>query len=1630
LVYDVSRVCTAFPDLPSPVVQRENLLDTIDYQFNSGAGIVVVEGPEGSGRTTLVTQFALRHPQRTVGLFLRGTAKWAYDLSVLQFDLVGQLENILLGTETDETAVDEALVRARLFQLSKRARRYGETYYFVVDGLWDIPEEEEYVRERVIDTLPFGAACFRFLVSTTRSASLGNFTPKTMLIPGFSFEEAAAYLGDIVPDRELLRRINRLSRGMPGHLAVLRRLIVGGTPAEHILEDSPQSRDLLGHLLGTEWERFSAQAEDLELNMVALLAHDRRNLSIPFLSRALGTTPDVIRDRAANISFLDVDNETVSFVSESVRRVCAEKLEYLREEVMNLVIERLLSGNKEEPESLLTVPRYLQQAGRLGELLEFVSCNNLVRLIDISQSLLPAQEQIEYGVSAALETKNDQALIRLTMARSMLSDLDESKVLSSEVEALVALGDVEAAYDLTQRPRLKEDRLGLLSVLARACENNGLSVDQTVTEEITQLVSVVNFAALGERAVDIAIDLVHALPETAVSIVEKAGKSNLGENSFDWAWIRFSLEALRVSGTVERRNEIAAQVKNPDLRRFLDEVGLLVRGLTAKQVIESVSRFEQVSDKLLFLRQWILLHRQASDVTEAMDLALRLALTSPLYAPNAQVMRDLATPLPHIHDPETVEHYIQRFDSHAETARRNGPTEDYVRLQVTLAQAHALIDTGSARNRIIELYYQVSEIEDLAVQTACLARLLSAVAPLDPKLQLEEREGLQSLVRENLVTNLSRLLEASAEQEYAARGVIRALARSEPATAMAIIQSINTEPRRDRSYFALVRSLLKAPLDQLQLDVIAEAIESINSAKVKDRALLSCFERFESEAKLGPATLNEFVRLAELSSRISDVSERCRAHCLVLKTLARSGAANMPIYDTIKAGLRAAWDEATDAWQKVDLGYKISGSIAKDAPNLARRFLEAADSIREEEILASKNAVWTIVACLRLAVRAHGGLLSGQHDRPEDEVHLANLIRRIPSPVVQAEMWTELALAYRLHERPEQCRRVVSERIEPILEPLAMGSAARSEVLVKCAPALYCSDRARFIDEVSKLGVHARNDALITVSDFLVQRCLPSDPYDSTNAVPHRIPFTDAEAVCELMEALSGDGIVYYALSSLTHHLAYKDYRTWYTSDQMASICGRLKRIVSGKLPDSKNIRHEGYVICSEAHILRVERRRGGVWKDLVDRACRIPNIADRVFVLCTLAETMPAAQHSLKEDVLRRARELVNEIPTNYDRVDRLEMIAAAWRGNVNEAKASLKAAMAVAIEREGPEQRLARRVIDLAYSIDPDFASSLASTLDDDPSRSLLRLQTKEQIDTQNLWQRVLKGTPLTDNVDPDRLSRAAWQALRSLKSGRGRALDLEVVRQYLQVASRLPLSRSYPLYAWAVENAVQKHARSDYARVILQGFLAGALTTAVLMRGVLDGTGGSFAPRKRSPEDLVAAGSVLVAPGQRDNAMRAIGEWLREKPLDYLKICDPYFEPDDIEVLKLVGSISPNCHVQVLTSAAGLRNQDFRTLEQLFRSAWHALSDFPPPDTDVVLVRTKLGGKPPIHDRWWITAERGLALGTSLNYFGVGAWTSITRLGPDEAREREELIDSFLSRAARTYHEEPLSYYVFTL
>ena len=1644
-IMDLTRICETFPEEPSPNILRNNVLDTVDLVFGQGTRILVVQGPDGIGKTTLLRQFAIRHADNCFALFARPSSRITYDPGAIQSDLCNQLTWALEGRELPDCQyVDDQFFLVQLRRIARNARKTRNLYYFVLDGLDEIGDDELLECQEILLMLPFDHPNFRFLVggsiSVLPARTRSTTAYKSHELAGFTLGESISFFDGTSIDKDTVQEFHRVSRGHPGHLASALRLVESrlGIDAARLASDIP-AESPEAYLSQLEWNHVDTQ-DELLIRALAVLAHDRQQHSLSSLARILGTTSGDLQARLGVLTFIDIDVDTssVRFVSESYRSFAAEKLRSWSRTVDNFVLDDLLK-QPDSDRSLTELPTYLARTENFEGLLTHLSPGNLSRMMTRSGSLASMKRSVSLGVGAALRLRRDSELFRFCIGQNILEGITQVHIPPSELEALMSVGEYAAAQTLAHSLVLVEDRLQMLALIAKAYKKQGLPVDPELSCEIRRLHDRTDYDALGARALEIAGDLFYSHPDLACGLLERASDANGAASGLDWMLAALSVLTIDPStdecDARDTRKQLMDRIRNPRARRFSAEASLLFDDFTASDAIAEVGKFQAPADQLHLLQLWAKSNRRRSDALEVVDYALRLAIGTTEYAPNARVYRELSEALPFYTDEPRARQLVAILDGQKASIRRLGPTEEFVRLQLLLARTEARYDSSAGRNRIVDAYYCICENRDDVSRAACLSWLSSTLTEMDPNEALEHSEGLHSLTSSDLDRCISLLLADTADHYRVARPIVRALGRVDQEKAVRVARSLNTRDRRDRALLDVVDVCLRVPDSVLDLASVRRTLTLFERSESKEKALVMIMERaIRFKGSPTDGLLDSVVPMINQISTISNSGERCRACCLALQLLSGSGDDKYnSLSNHVAADLREAWDAVDVQWHKVDVGFRIAAALSSSAKCAAAEWLILAQSAKNSTSLNVESTAEVYVLCIQLVIRAFAGLLSRNLDDASDLARIARLMDVIGSPGERARLWADLALRHYSSGRMLDCRNIVAEKVKPLLAMVSAKDVSyRANLVQLLAPALYCAHKITALEELCHLPESQRDAAYSLICDYILTKCPTSDPFDAYPGQGTDATYEEIVDLCELLELVREDRIIYSLVSRIADTVSGSR-RRGFTREQTEDIVRRLNEIVSANLPDGINIGHKGYQVASLAEIARMKKASTEDWNEIINQARAIPNIADKCLVLSIIASCLLPKEHERKSQLLLEAINLVPRIPCPLDQVDRYSSIAVTSPTScANVFKDSLRRGMEVATRADEPEYLAAQRhLVDIAYRVSPEFASALASAIDDDPVRLKARANLRKRLEVLRI-----KSDMSTDTALPSRdfsgYGAAAWMLLGSLNANRLAPISMDRIREILGHVTSMPMIESYPVFAWTIENATRRFRDTRQAESVLRPLFLSMLEAAAFSGELANRS----STRSRLTSEHVArntgTGSMVVREGEREAALVFLKEWLANCASGYIKIHDPFFGPNDLGLLQLIASAAPKCRVHILTSKKHQAQEHVASpFADTYSAHWHVnIADQDPPHTSIMVFGRRSTGDSPIHDRWWITHGGGLSIGTSFGSLGVGKTCEIRILSDEEARVREVELDGYLQMQIRESSGDRVAYEQFAL
>lgn len=1641
-IVDPIGLCLSFPPKLEREVFRESFITTIDKLFSS-ANIVVIEGDEGIGKTVLLSQFARAHANHSISLFINPINRLSVNPARFRIDLAGQMYWILRNKELPSEDVTEADFSKLLLQLQRRAKSQNELYYFVVDGIHELVKQDEMVRDIIFqEILHLGVPEFRFLLSGSTDdipkSIRDAIRPKGLPLSPFITAETKDYLGDLELTDAQTEAIHRMcSKGVPAHLASIRREILGGADIDRLL-----SLDLDGmpDFLDLEWRHLEGiQTEEEKL--LAAVAFGSGDLSIKEIAAVVGASESDVKRFYASTRIIDVAADRAAYLSEAHRKYAQARLSGWKNEITDLFIKYLTSISV-GGESVSTLTGYYQQAGRFQEIIELLTPEVFSGLLEESGSLHPVRRQTKLGIEAARTLNHFEAMVGYSLQGAALGDINRAEIWHSEVKARVALRDYDAALTLAQSAVLQEDRLQLLAAVSRIRLEQGLTVEPGVIEQIRTLVDQVPLETLGGRSIDIAIDLIKLDPDLAIRIVEARGEADGDPNALDWAFARLSTAALG-SSPDDDQNEGAAEkvrsrIESPEVRDFLAAVTLLIEDYSAQEVVKKAKSLE-VKNGLFLLRRWAAANRHQPDAALVIECALDLLVNSSTkYTPKMRDLRELATPLPSVGNSQDVELLVQRFDALKNPIRALGATADYVRLELSLAETEMTFSREAAIERLQALVIEtICELDDVSVRLHSLGYAISALRRFE---RHEDVVALDDITRERLAEDVECLLEGTADHYELMRGVLQSLARQEPDMALELTTRLNTVRRRDRAKQDFIRTHLNQPLEKQRLDLLAQAWEELDSPERRGPTLVRIFDALQEKASdVAADQMSSALKLINAIRGLPQAIDRTQCNARALVFLRKQLHGDYSSFErNLLEDLSTNWEAIDVGWFKLDVGFEVAQVLAEELPDVAKDFLQRSERFRTAITISSYEPGLMALSMLKLLVRAFAGLLPLHAQQDEDIKALEQLVDLVPSRCERVGIWSELVQRSHIAGSTDFGRHITIKYLQPLLSSMSpLDMHARHVALIAAAPALFVHHADTAEEMLGELPFFDREEAYGRICHFLLLKSTPNDPYRDLGHVARELDYTTASDACRALEQVEGEGPLSRFIPILAKSLEGKFSGS---REQKASILDRLDRIIAEKLPDARNIQHDGYKILLDAHLLLAKDSKGPDWDEVITRTDGIPNHSDRAYVLAQIASIIPNRYAGKRSQVIEQASTAADKIPSAADKAERYITLASLIRP-VDRAAAMKYLETGVRFTRDeasGPEiYSLQHRAIDVAHAIDQDFATSLVSIFDDDPARQATRRGLNDYLEVLNAKNNMINPAGADRlSVTPEQYAQASWLSLGSLNANRITTLHIDHLREYVEASSPLTLSEAYPIFAWAIENSVRRHSKNpDRKEHLVEMFRAVLRGTHVALHLAGVSFNGTRTPLALDDAFDAPTMSTVFDPGERDAAIAWLRQWLEEHASEYLIICDPYFGPSDLELLKIVNAVNPHLRVQVLTSRKHLNNlaragKISSGPEDAFLQEWERLSDQDPPPTRITIAGTRSNHDLPIHDRWWLTKGGGLRLGTSFQSFGIGKVSEISELQVERAAHLEQVTVAPLLNEHDEYQGERMRYTIVTL
>lgn len=1598
--------------LPRPgnrEVKRDAFVAEIRSLFDKGTSIVDVSGDPGAGKTTLLAQFTRELGERCIAVFVQ-PCPFVQDDSVIRNDLVSQIR-ALLGLEIVD-ALDqytETSLRNLVARLGRTTAKSHLEYYFIIDGLKYIKERDPGLFEQVISYLPLGVRGFRFLttdLSVLEPFLSSSVTRDRMRLPGLSADEARYFLEDADLSDEDRNTLIKMSRGSPQYLAMAKHRL---SASKITLKNLP---DQFGALLEYEWTQVESDPSLCQMLALAIFGPPPPRVDV--ISRLSEKPEATVRGALMATPFITVDESGIlTAASQSVEVLLRTKLAGHESASLETIVSDLLL-RPDDDEAVEYLPDYLTSLGRLQEVLQRMSPDRLLVVLNKVGSASQLGRHVGVAVDAALKLDNYGELVRLSAAGSIIRGAGlVSWATTEEIRARWSLGYRTHAEQLARSDPVAEVRLRLLALVGRLYVEDTDTCPIGLSDEIRELRRRVDTTMFDRTAlIDLASDVASFAPDLAVNLLQHEGKEPIDEDT-----AHLVASVLTAKGRGVRSDWM---LDGDDLASGDDGLTQVVfSGYSLERLIREAENITDLDLRLEAIQLWLAANRRSDGDLEATDVGLTAMIRNTTSTPNGRTLRRLCVALPYA-SRDAVERLLPRFEAQLAILSDVGPRVEILRTLTLLARAASSVDQQTAHNLRTRAVEMMSEIEDPVTRAECSARLYVdglRAGDMDSDKHLDTQ----------LAIDIIEVLDNSGLQLYALRSVIGILAAGQADKALELVPLLNTKNRREEALVTISKTLCSGNLGAnapQRIQTMLDAVGSVRARNAIIRSVVDGSQRHDQDI-LAIFSPQELVSLA---CRLSDADLKCQALCDLHAVFVKHSVSDQECQKTIERA-KDAYEAISDSLVKTVMAYRIAAAVGHTDRLAGAAEIAAADSARAAAGIEAAPQAHSFILAVNVAIRAYGALLQSSAANETDADSTWALINRVDSDIQRGLLLARLATEYHKAGQNRDAERIVSDHLKPILDKLMIDNRIDFELLLgQCAPVWYkCFPNA----VLGMLGDTDQQDeiktAIIRYNWFGV---FPGDPIPKNYERAH-VDCMLLEEALTLAAGMKADGTI-FQIARVAAQIGHDSRR--FTGNQRVQLATSV-RLLASKMPMPNCIQHIGYQIGLEGCALQLERAKDASWLALAERVPMIGNKSDEAFVYGLLARAAHSVAGQASVELFARATQTVVTIPIIRERWERAEDLVGLAKncgqpvfGKVlRDVWTGLKGSVS-------DSQESYKSLVDTVYQTSPELAEWVIEQTDNDEARVRARRvleRASEAHDLRSAFESSDSADARLNRCKDHEIAGLAFHKLALLQGNGSETLTTGQITSLMSKASSMAFEDAFWVYACVIESAARRwgptREANRYIRPLFRAALAGAALAAHLCGAPLASRVASEPSEEAAPEQIT-----VIKPGQRPKALAAIKRWFEDQAEEYIKIADSWWTPTDLELLRMIQLSNPALRIRILTSVRA-QNQGHvpRPYREAYLNAWKSqYREVEPPDADIVIVGLGNSGRSPVHDRWIVSHRGALVVGTSFNGLGRDREATIVVCSNAEAKRLEAQVDPYLNSEARYVNGEKLSYESFNL
>lgn len=1572
------------PHIRERLISREQYLEFLEGQLEENR-VLCVQGEEGVGVTTTLALFAKRHGNHCASYFNNGWSRYLLNPKAIVSSLQSQLE---LANANIEDGYNEKNLTTWVYRLNKMTRGKNRYLYFVFDGFDKLPVVFVDGIKSVLAPL--------FSVSNAR----------------FIFSGDTQNLKQLLPEGTVLKQTNELFKFQENDVDGYLRGVDPHMEAEDIsifYNLSKKGNARLLTVLMEKWQKYGVQkirdfyqygvddfyAEDYEWieaqkrnvqQLMALLAF----CEIPMNRQMVRKTLDLSDEDVNGLLALCGDyvseayEGTIELRSDDFRKYLRERMSGLKNDIELLLIN-VLEKSTDMGEQFVYLPALYKHVKDNKQLVDYLTSENVQHYLVAQQSQAALNVQCEYGYNACTDFETQAAAyFRFAINRSVSREMEKNELSDTEIEALIAIGDDEKAYGLTQSVFLMEERLKCLLIIAQSSQHLSESMREEIDQQIDVLTGTINFEFIPDKALELAKLMLPVKMEKALEIIDRVAKVTKDRQQIDRLYtaisISFNNEGKTDDNMTQRADIANSRIEDDGLRKMASVMRTIMKESTAAQVVAKMKELP-ASSQLYFLRFWIPDHKDLDDIGEAVEYAVRLVIdTSLTMMPKVTLLKMYCKPLPKMNE-EQVRKVVSLID--AVVANIKFPTVEYVKLQIQVVAALVKIDEVDAKNRIENLYLEIDDLKDKALQAHCKALLLRNYENLGDKFEDWVMSGRK--LKEDILKDIFEVLANSAYHLKVVEGPIAALVCTEEDFVKDVIAKMNTAERQSRAYLrATLEYVWQKDIKRLDWDYFIRLFSKISyDTTEKYKPVLELINKVTDVNNGDKNLLKKVYKHYPMLKQVEQADVMCYLFSTLYVWLSKYYSGTDIVEDTedaenmdgfkarVKADLEWAWNQISVPSMKVDTGYQIAKVLSKiSMKNEANEYAAKATVVRKNQWLSSVSCLTAYNMSFGLYAHSLGILIRSGLCKDEDIEEFKKLMDYDGNDVDSIILWSRVALEFYGVNNIERFNDIMNRFVSKASEK-GFSDWDQKRMLYHIAPAMYLNSEALFYDRLKKFDNCLWNACIEHAARYILTK-YPYSEYTGNSEIEVLVALekSDFDKMLDLMRHTKDDGFIFNLTKTMTkainHNLGNK-----LTREMQRALWSEMADVVNDQLPIAGGIQHNGYKIACE---VMIDGSKPGSKLDvnqIKQEIEAIGNRADQAFLYAHVACYMPnIAQRS---EFIELAVKKTEGLDYTFDKFNRFSLCLqdsfVAAKSKVKEiGKKVMNSLNSDGNGLYGDYQRL----LDLVRDHDEQLADTMLEMVDDDPARVQYKKRLRLRMQSNRKIEAAKNDLVQVAHLNNDEQVRFFEKQMEYLVKNKTIARDFDTTQSVLKQVYLHPITDTQDAVLYFMENLYRKNQANKKHHTLLREIHQAIIDNLKIVLAIASGTKEKLERVDRIMSERRDENSDFVHIGEGAKWIEKVLDWFKKHPYDVLHIIDPYFHAEDLFIVKMLMDVNNELNCSILTCKDVDAHRD-DSLSDVFQNGWNRWSSELPGRIEVKSCCYRQDQrKAPFHDRWWVLQD----------------------------------------------------------